>query len=134
MTTEKQIAALERLINDSCQPEKVRRACSLRLSRLRRAGASTPQRMGAAPLAKSAPPLPVPTEKQCVEAAESFYALSRQRSALHRKRRTPAEQNIFASMLSLMPGAVPTTDDPTAWRNFISQVEGVLAEIKNTTI
>lgn len=131
MTTEKQITALERLISDSAQPEKVKRACSLRLSRLRRA-ATTTQRMGAAPMARSVTPPTAPSAKQCVEAGEAFLALSRQRSALHRKRRTPAEQEVFGVMVALMPPAIPTSADPNEWRDFVAKVEAVLSEIKTT--
>jgi hypothetical protein len=62
---------------------------------------------------------------------QSFYALSRQRSALYRRRSTARELTIFNAMTALMPATVPTSSDPTEWRNFIAQVDGVLEEIKN---
>jgi hypothetical protein len=128
------LAALEACINDSTRPEKLRRACALRLGRLRvaaRPATSTATRTKPATPAKPATP-PVPTEKAKFEAVQSFLALSRTRSALFRKRRTPAENNIFAAMTCLMPGTAPTTDDPGQWRDFIARISGILEEIKST--
>ncbi len=127
------IRTLEACINDSTRPEKLRRACSLRLSRLRAAArptTTTTTRTKAAP-AKPAP-LPVPTERARYESVQSFLALSRHRTALHRKRRTPAETEIYFSMTALMPAAVPITDDPAAWTDFIARISGILQEIKST--
>jgi len=127
------LAALEACINDSSRPEKLRRSAALRLARLRaaaRPAAGTTTRTKAAP-AKPAP-LPVPTERARFEAVQSFLALSRHRTALHRKRRTPAETEIYFSMTALMPAAVPITDDPAAWTDFIARISGILQEIKST--
>ena len=127
------IAALEKAVVDFSRPEKLRRACSLRLSRLRaaaRPATSTATRTKAAP-AKPAP-LPAPTEKARYESVQSFLALSRHRTALHRKRRTPAETEIYFSMTALMPAAVPATDDAKAWTDFIARISGILEEIKST--
>jgi hypothetical protein len=129
------LAALEACINDSTRPEKLRRACALRLGRLRAAAKAAPA-TGATTRTKAAPakpaPLPVPTERARFEAVQSFLALSRHRTALHRKRRTPAETEIYFSMTALMPAAVPITDDPAAWTDFIARISGILQEIKST--
>ncbi len=127
------IRTLEACINDSTRPEKLRRMAALRLSRLRaaaRPATSTATRTKAVP-AKPAP-LPVPTEKARYESVQSFLALSRHRTALHRKRRTPAEMEIYFSMTALMPAAVPATDDAKAWTDFIARIDGTLSEIKTT--
>jgi hypothetical protein len=63
---------------------------------------------------------------------QSFLALSRSRTALHRKRRTPAETELYFSMTALMPGAVPATDDAKAWTDFIARIDGTLSEIATT--
>jgi hypothetical protein len=125
------IRTLEACVADASRPEKLRRMAALRLSRLRAAGRPA-TRTKAAP-AKPAP-LPVPTEKAKFEAVQSFLALSRHRSALHRKRRTPAETEIYFSMAALMPAAVPVGDDAKAWTDFIARIDGTLSEIKTTTI
>jgi hypothetical protein len=136
----KNIEILTSVYNDASRPEAVRRSAALRLSRLRAAGrpatglrltpGTTTTRTKPATAAKPATPQ-VPTEKAKFEAVQSFFALSRTRSALHRKRCTAAEYEIKATMVALMPAAVPTTDDATAWRNFIAQIDGLLSEIKN---
>jgi hypothetical protein len=136
----KNIEILTSVYNDASRPEAVRRSAALRLSRLRAAGRPatglrlTPGTPGTrtkpATAAKPATP-PVPTEKAKFEAVQSFLALSRHRTALHRKRCNAAEYKIKATMVALMPAAVPTTDDATAWRNFIAQIDGLLSEIKN---
>jgi hypothetical protein len=132
------IRALEECIADASRPEKIRRACALRLARLK--SATRPQGAGlrltatrptATRTTAKPAPLPIPTEKARFEALQSFLALSRHRSALHRKRRSTSEQSIFSAMVALMPAGIPTTDDAQQWRNFIAQVEGVLAEIKS---
>jgi len=115
------IAALERCVSDSTRPEKLRRSAALRLSRLR-AAVKRPAITTRAPAA--------PTEDAKFEAYQSFVALSAQRSALHRKRRSAAEQTIFTTMAALMPAAAPTNSDPKAWTDFVAQVDGLLAELK----
>ena len=122
--TARTIISLERLLADSTKPAVMRRACALRLSRLR--AASRP-----ATTTRTTAPAPVPSEVAKFEAVQSFHALSRQRTALHRKRRSPGEQEIFRAMLALMPAAAPTNDDPKAWTNFVAQIDGLLSEIKN---
>jgi hypothetical protein len=139
-TRQRTIAALEKAVVDFSRPEKIRRSCALRLARLRAAarpatglrlttGTST-TRTKPATAAKPATP-PVPTERARFEALQSFLALSRSRTALHRKRCSAAEYEIKATMVALMPAAVPATDDATAWRNFIAQIDGLLWEIKS---
>jgi hypothetical protein len=124
------IAALQRAITDSTRPEKIRRACALRLSRLRAATTASAKRP--APTTRTTPAAPTaPSAQACFEAHQSFTALAAQRSALHRKRRSPGEQEIFKAMLALMPAAAPTNDDPKAWTNFVAQIDGLLSEIKN---
>ena len=134
------IAALEKAVVDFSRPEKIRRSCALRLARLRAAGRpatglrptpGTTTRTKPAPAAKPATP-PVPSERARFEAVQSFLALSRHRTALHRKRRTPAETEIYFSMTALMPAAVPITDDAKAWTDFIARISGILEEIKST--
>jgi hypothetical protein len=136
------IAALEKAVVDFSRPEKIRRSCALRLARLRAAGRpatglrptpGTTTRTKPAPAAKPATP-PVPSERARFEAVQSFLALSRHRTALHRKRRTPAETEIYFSMTALMPAAVPITDDAKAWTDFIARIDGTLSEIKTTII
>lgn len=117
------IIALERLVADSTKPAVMRRAATLRLGRLR--AASRP-----AITTRTTPAAPTPTEQAKFEAVQSFHALSRQRSALHRKRRTPGEREIFQAMIALMPNSAPEDNDPTAWRNFVAQIDGLLSEIK----
>jgi hypothetical protein len=136
------IAALEKAVVDFSRPEKIRRSCALRLARLRAAGrpatglrptpgTTTTTRTKPAPAAKPATP-PVPTERARYEAVQSFLALSRSRTALHRKRRTPAETEIYFSMTALMPAAVPVGDDAKSWTDFIARISGILEEIKST--
>ena len=122
MTTKTQ-TALRKLIADASTAPKMRRAATLRLGRLR--AASRPA------ITTRTKPAPAPSEDAKFEAYQSFVALSAQRSALHRKRRSTGEQGIFGAMVALMPANSPTTDDPQQWRDFIAQVEGVLAEIKS---
>ena len=124
MTTRTQ-AALRKLIADTTTAPTMRRAATLRLSRLR--AATTP---AATTRAKPTAP-PAPSEKAVFEAVQSFHALSRQRTALYRRRSTAREQTIFNAMTALMPAAVPTSSDPTEWRDFIAQIDGILDEIKN---
>jgi hypothetical protein len=128
MTTKTQ-TALRKLIADASTAPTIRRAATLRLGRLR--AASRPAITTRATSAKPATP-PVPTEKARYEALQSFLALSRHRSALHRKRCTPAEYELKAVMTCLMPATAPTTDDPGQWRDFISRISGILEEIKSS--
>jgi hypothetical protein len=122
-TRQRTIAALEKAVVDFSRPEKIRRACALRLSRLR---AATKR-----PAATTrTTPAPAPTEDAKFEAVQAFRALAAQRSALFKKRRSAAEHQIFLTMAALMPAAVPSDNDPTAWRNFIGQIDGLLTEIK----
>ena len=124
------IAALQRAVADSARPEKIRRACALRLSRLRAATTATAKRP--APTTRTTPAAPsAPTAQACFEAHQSFTALAAQRSALHRKRRSPGEQEIFKAMLALMPAAMPQDGDPKAWTDFVAQIDGLLSEIKS---
>lgn len=116
--------ALERAIADSATAPKIRRGCVLRLARLR--AATRP-----AITTRTTAPTPAPTEQAKFEAVQSFRALSLQRTALHRKRRSEGEQEIFKAMICLMPSAAPQGDDPQQWRNFIAQVSGLLEEIKS---
>lgn len=122
--TARTVAALQRLVADSTAAPKMRRAATLRLSRLRAATRPTV-------ITRTSAPVPAPTEQAKFEAYQSFIALSQQRSALMRKRRTPAEQEIFQSMIALMPSAAPQGNDPKAWNNFVAQIDGLLSEIKN---
>lgn len=124
------LARLKTLSEDATKPETMRRAASLRLSRLR-AATPAPAKPALKLTTRTPAPAPAPTPKACIEAYESFLALNRQRRALFAKRRTGAEQEIFRAMIALMPAAAPTNDDPTAWRNFIAQVDGLLAEIRS---
>jgi hypothetical protein len=107
----------------------MRRAAALRLSRLRAATAAPTTRP--AVTTRTNAPEAAPSEQSKFEAYQSFIVLSRQRSALFNKRRTPAEREIFKAMLALMPAAQPQGNDPTAWRNFVAQIDGLLSEIKN---
>lgn len=122
--TARTIAALERLVADSTAAPKMRRAATLRLGRLR--AASRP-----AITTRTTAPAPAPSEKAIFEAVQSFHALSRQRSALFRKRRSGAEQSIFAALNLLMPAAAPTNDDPKAWSDFIGRIDLLLEEIRS---
>ena len=117
--------ALRKLIADSTTAPIMRRAATLRLSRLR--AATTP-----AATTRAKPTAPAaPSEKAVFEAVTSFHALSRQRTALFRRRSTAREQTIFNAMTALMPAAVPTSNDPQPWIIFVQQIDGLLAEIKN---
>lgn len=118
------IECLQRVVADSTKPATMRRAATLRLSRLRAATRPTIT-------TRTSAPVPAPTEQAKFEAYQSFVALSQQRSALMRKRRSPAEQEIFQSMIALMPSAAPTDNDAKAWNNFVAQIDGLLSEIKN---
>ena len=125
----KNIEILQRVYNDASRPEAARRSAALRLSRLR-AAVNRPAATARTTAPSKPAPLPVPTEKARFEALESFLALSRHRTALHRKRRTAGEQDIFNAMVALMPATVPPTDDPQQWRDFIAKVSCILEEIK----
>jgi len=122
------IQRLEQLVSDSTKPATMRRAATLRLARLRAASA-TAKPLTITTRTKAAP---APTEEAKFEAAQSFHALSRQRSALFRnRRRTRGEQNAFNAMVCLMPRAMPQDDDPKAWTNFVAEIAGLLCEIKS---
>ena len=124
MTTKTQ-SALRKLAADASEPAAMRRAATLRLSRLR--AATTP-----AATTRAKPTAPAaPSEKAVFEAVQSFHALSRQRSALGGKHRTPAMQDAFLAISALLPPAVPTSNDPQPWINFVQQIDGLLTEIKN---
>jgi hypothetical protein len=126
---EKNIRIFERIVADATKPASLRRSATLRLARLK-AAARPPATTRTPPPA--APAKPIPTAQARFEAVQSFHDLSRHRTALHRKRRTPAEQNIYASMICLMPATAPTTDDPASWSDFIGRISGILEEIKTT--
>lgn len=117
------IAALERAIADSATAPKIRRSCTLRLGRLR---AATAKRPAITTRTKTA----APSAQACFEAHQAFVALAQQRRALFNKRRSAAEQNIFATMAALMPAAAPTDSEPKAWTDFVAQISGLLEEIK----
>ena len=122
---DKTVAALQRLAADSAAAPKMRRAATLRLGRLR--AASRP-----AITTRTTPTAPAPSEEAKFEAAQSFNALARQRTALFRNRhRTRGEQEAFNAMVFLMPATMPPDNDPTAWRNFVAVIDGLLSEIKN---
>ena len=116
------IAALQGLAADSAAAPTMRRAATLRLSRLR--AATNP-----AAITRAAKPT-APSERAIHEAVTSFLALSRQRTALYRHR-TAGSFSILNTLTALMPAAVPISTDPTEWRNFIAQIDGILEEIKN---
>jgi len=123
-TRARTIAVLEKCVADSTRPAALRRAATLRLSRLRAATNAT--------RTTSPAPEPAPSEQAKFEAVQAFLALSRQRTALHRKRCTAGEYEIKAAMTALMPASAPQDNNPTAWRNFVAQVDGLLFEIKTT--
>jgi len=125
MTTKTQ-TALRKLAADASEPATMRRAATLRLSRLRAATTPAATTRAAKPTAPT-----TPSEKAVFEAVQSFHALSRQRTALYRRRPTAGSFSILNTMTALMPAAVPTSSDPTEWRNFIAQIDGILEEIKN---
>lgn len=128
--TARTILSLERLVADSTKPEVMRRACALRLSRLRAAMTAPTKRT--ATTTRTIPAAPAaPSEQAKFEAVQSFLALTAQRKALHRKRRSAGEREIFAALTLLMPAAVPQDNDPKAWRNFVAQIDGLLTEIKS---
>jgi hypothetical protein len=122
-TRARTIAVLEKCVADSTRPAALRRAATLRLSRLR--SAAKP----AAILARTT--APAPSEAAKFEAYQSFIALAAQRKALFGKRRTRGEQEAFAAILALMPASAPQENDPTTWRNFVAQIDGLLSEIKS---
>ena len=127
MTTRTQ-AALRKLIADTTTAPTMRRAATLRLSRLR--AATTAPAKPALPTTTRATP-PVATGKAIFEAVTSFRALARQRTALLRKRRTAGEREILATLIALMPATVPQGDDAKPWSDFIERVSLMLEEIRN---
>lgn len=128
---ERTMICLERLIADSTKPETMRRHAALRLGRLRAAQRSAKPSRPAAPPPATTRATPPPSPQACFEAVQSFRALSRQRTALFRKRRTAGEQDILKAMIALMPAAAPQGNDPKQWRNFVAQIDGLLSEIKS---
>jgi hypothetical protein len=125
-TRARTIAVLEKCVADSTRPAALRRAATLRLSRLRSAATATRTTAPA--------PEPAPSEQAKFEAVQSFRALAAQRSALMRKRRSRGEQEIFAHMIALMPGAVPSAEDQKGWSDFVARIDATLSEIKSVTI
>jgi transposase len=121
---QKNIKIFERILADATAPEKIKRNATLRLSRLR-AAAKRP-----AVTTRAATPAPMPTKDQIFEAVEAFRSLGRQRTALIGKRKSQAERQALATMVALMPAAVPQGSEPNEWRNFVALVEGLLAELK----
>ena len=122
---QKNIAIFERILADASKPEKIRRNAVLRLGRLRAAEKRAPITTRTTPA-----PAPAPTDDQIFEAVQAFRALSGQRSALMRKRKTTGEREILHCMIALMPATIPQGSEPTAWKNFVGQVDGLLSEIK----
>jgi hypothetical protein len=122
---QKNIAIFERILADASKPEKIRRNAVLRLGRLR-AAAKRP-----AVTTRAATPAPAPTDDQIFQAVQAFRSLSAQRSALMRKRKTTGEREILHCMIALMPATIPQGSEPTAWKNFVGQVDGLLSEIKS---
>jgi hypothetical protein len=121
--------SLEKIIAASATTPSMRRAATLRLSRLRAATKTAPA-IKAAP-ATTKTKAPAPTADAVFEAVQAFRALSAQRSALMRKRKTAGEREILHTMIALMPPTIPEGSDPTAWKNFVAQIDGTLTEIKS---
>jgi hypothetical protein len=122
----KYIAILTRIYNDASRPEEVRRSAALRLARFRAA-----EKRPAVTTRAAAAPAPMPSKDQIFEAVEAFRSLGRQRSSLINKRKTAGEREILHTMIALMPPTVPEGSDPTTWRNFVSQIDGLLSQIKS---
>ena len=125
---DKTVAALQRLAADSAAAPKMRRAATLRLSRLR-AATTAPAKPALTLTTRTT--APVPTAKAVFEAVQGFRALARQRTALLRKRRTAGEREILATLIALMPATVPQGDDAKPWSDFIERVSLMLEEIRN---
>ena len=121
------IARLQAAIADASQPAMVRRAAALRLARLR--AATTTASKGLTITTRATPP--APSEVAKFEAVQGFHALSRHRTALYHKRRTPIEHHMVLALAALMPASVPTSDDPQTWNDFIAKIDGTLSEIKS---
>ena len=122
---------LERLIADSTKPETMRRYATLRLGRLRAAQRTAKPSRPAAPPPATTRATPPPSPQACFEAVQSFRDLSRQRTALFRKRRSEGERQILATMTALMPSDIPQGSDPKAWSDVIDRIDLILSEIKN---
>jgi hypothetical protein len=122
---QKNIAIFERILADATAPEKIKRNATLRLSRLR-AAAKRPTTS-----TRAAAPAPVPTDDQIFQAVQAFRSLASQRSTLIRKRKSDAEREILHTMIALMPATIPQGSDPTAWKNFVAQIDGTLTEIRS---
>jgi hypothetical protein len=121
---QKNIKIFERILADATAPEKIKRNAALRLSRLRAAGKRP------AVTTRAAAPAPTPTDDQIFQAVQAYRSLASQRSTLVRKRKSDAEREILHTMIALMPATIPQGSDPTAWRNFVGQIDGLLSEIK----
>jgi hypothetical protein len=122
--------SLEKIIAASATTPSMRRAATLRLSRLRAASKPAPA-IKAAPATTRTKAAPAPTADAVFEAVQAYRALSAQRSALINKRKTAGEREILHTMIALMPPTVPEGSDPTQWRNFVSQIDGLLTQIKS---
>jgi len=124
--------SLEKIIAASATSPSMRRAASLRLSRLRAASKAktAPPTRSAPATTRTKAPAPAPTADAVFEAVQAFRALSAQRSALIGKRKTAGEREILHTMIALMPASVPEGSDPTTWRNFVGQIDALLSEIK----
>lgn len=126
------IGALQAMIAAITTAPVMRRAATLRLGRLR--AATTAPAKPALTLTTRAKPT-APTGKAIFEAAQSFRALTRQRTALCGKhRRTAGEWEILKLMSALMPPALPEGNDPRIWSDFSERVALVLDEIKTVKI
>jgi hypothetical protein len=123
--------SLEKIIAASATTPSMRRAATLRLSRLRAATKPAPAIKAAPATTRTKAPAPAPTADAVFEAVQAFRALSAQRSALMRKRKSNGEREILHTMIALMPATIPQGSDPTAWRNFVGQIDGLLSEIKS---
>jgi len=122
--------SLEKIIAASATTPSMRRAATLRLSRLRAATKTAPAIKATPATTRTKAPAPAPTADAVFEAVQAFRALSAQRSALMRKRKTAGEREILHTMIALMPPAIPQGSDQTTWRNFVGQIDGLLSEIK----
>jgi hypothetical protein len=113
------VSCLNKLIANSATPANVRRACTLRLARMKAA-------------INPAPDLQSLTRGVAL-ARETFLTMHAQRTALLRKtRRTPAENIILNTMLEEMPDALPAPNaDNRAWCAFVGQVGATLKAIKD---
>ena len=128
---ERAVCSLEKIIATSATTPSMRRAATLRLSRLRAATKPAPAIKAAPATTRTKAPAPAPTADAVFEAVQAYRALSAQRSALINKRKSAGEREILHTMIALMPPTVPEGSDPTAWKNFVSQIDGLLTQIKS---